>query len=100
MSFFSLVHCDLRLYCETLQLLYEFWMFSRNLLTACVSQCDWWIRCAQWQHLFFLSPSAGNKWNFRKMVSYAEMLDRIKQQWPSLEPLPGDETGTAKVSPD
>ncbi|XP_053488668.1 molybdenum cofactor biosynthesis protein 1 isoform X2 [Ictalurus furcatus] len=42
-------------------------------------------------------PFDGNKWNFRKMVSYAEMLDRIKQQWPSLEPLPGDETGTAKA---
>ncbi|KAF7704673.1 molybdenum cofactor biosynthesis protein 1 isoform X1 [Silurus meridionalis] len=42
-------------------------------------------------------PFDGNKWNFRKMVSYAEMLDRIKQQWPSLEPLPGEETGTAKA---
>ncbi|XP_060790697.1 molybdenum cofactor biosynthesis protein 1 isoform X2 [Neoarius graeffei] len=42
-------------------------------------------------------PFDGNKWNFRKMVSYAEMLDCIKQQWPSLEPLPGDETGTAKA---
>uniref|UniRef100_A0A8B9LLP1 cyclic pyranopterin monophosphate synthase n=2 Tax=Astyanax mexicanus TaxID=7994 RepID=A0A8B9LLP1_ASTMX len=42
-------------------------------------------------------PFDGNKWNFKKMVSYAEMLDRIKQQWPSLETLPGDETGTAKA---
>ncbi|XP_072545202.1 molybdenum cofactor biosynthesis protein 1 isoform X2 [Salminus brasiliensis] len=42
-------------------------------------------------------PFDGNKWNFKKMVSYAEMLDRIKQQWPSLEPVPGDETGTAKA---
>ncbi|KAI4905080.1 hypothetical protein NFI96_016803 [Prochilodus magdalenae] len=42
-------------------------------------------------------PFDGNKWNFKKMVSYAEMLDRIKQQWPGLEPLPGDETGTAKA---
>ncbi|KAM9465821.1 molybdenum cofactor biosynthesis protein 1 isoform 1-T1 [Clarias gariepinus] len=42
-------------------------------------------------------PFDGNKWNFRKMVSYAEMLDCIKQRWPSLEPLPGDETGTAKA---
>lgn len=42
-------------------------------------------------------PFDGNKWNFKKMVSYAEMLDRIKQQWPNLEPLPGDETGTAKA---
>ncbi|KAB5562060.1 hypothetical protein PHYPO_G00013600 [Pangasianodon hypophthalmus] len=42
-------------------------------------------------------PFDGNKWNFRKMVSYAEMLDRIKQQWPNLETLPGDGTGTAKA---
>lgn len=42
-------------------------------------------------------PFDGNKWNFKKMVSYAEMLDRIKQQWPDLETLPGDETGTAKA---
>ncbi|TSM77410.1 Molybdenum cofactor biosynthesis protein 1 [Bagarius yarrelli] len=42
-------------------------------------------------------PFDGNKWNFKKMVSYAEMLDCIKQHWPSLELLPGDETGTAKV---
>uniref|UniRef100_A0AAR2JZS1 Molybdenum cofactor biosynthesis protein 1 n=1 Tax=Pygocentrus nattereri TaxID=42514 RepID=A0AAR2JZS1_PYGNA len=42
-------------------------------------------------------PFDGNKWNFKKMVSYAEMLDHIKQQWPNLEPLPGDETGTAKA---
>ncbi|XP_076834627.1 LOW QUALITY PROTEIN: molybdenum cofactor biosynthesis protein 1 [Brachyhypopomus gauderio] len=42
-------------------------------------------------------PFDGNKWNFRKMVSYAEMLDRIKQQWPCLEAVPADEAGTAKA---
>ncbi|XP_062863767.1 molybdenum cofactor biosynthesis protein 1 isoform X1 [Trichomycterus rosablanca] len=42
-------------------------------------------------------PFDGNKWNFKKMVSYAEMLDHIKQQWPNLEPLPGNETDTAKA---
>ncbi|KAG7225150.1 hypothetical protein INR49_014781 [Caranx melampygus] len=30
-------------------------------------------------------PFDGNKWNFKKMVSYQEMLDRIRQQWPKLE---------------
>ncbi|KAK1793194.1 hypothetical protein P4O66_011595, partial [Electrophorus voltai] len=42
-------------------------------------------------------PFDGNKWNFKKMVSYAEMLDRIKQQWPGLEAVPADEAGTAKA---
>lgn len=35
-------------------------------------------------------PFDGNKWNFKKMVSYQEMLDLIRQRWPDLERL---ETG-------
>ncbi|KAG7466057.1 hypothetical protein MATL_G00160800 [Megalops atlanticus] len=42
-------------------------------------------------------PFDGNKWNFKKMVSYQEMLDRIRQQWPDLEQLPGGEADTAKT---
>ncbi|XP_060938341.1 molybdenum cofactor biosynthesis protein 1 isoform X2 [Limanda limanda] len=42
-------------------------------------------------------PFDGNKWNFKKMVSYQEMLDRIKQQWPKLEPLQTEPTDTAKI---
>lgn len=42
--------------------------------------------------------SAGNKWNFKKMVSYQEMLDSIRQQWPDLEKLQTGHTETAKVS--
>ncbi|KAK6307642.1 hypothetical protein J4Q44_G00227900 [Coregonus suidteri] len=42
-------------------------------------------------------PFDGNKWNFKKMVSYQEMLDRIRQQWPSLEKLPLGKTDTAKT---
>ncbi|MBN3313726.1 MOCS1 protein, partial [Atractosteus spatula] len=42
-------------------------------------------------------PFDGNRWNFRKMVSYQEMLDRIRQQWPDLEKLPAGETDTAKI---
>lgn len=54
-------------------------------------------------HRFFKSspchpqPIAGNKWNFRKMVSYKEMLDTIRQQWPGLEKLPEEDSSTAKV---
>ncbi|XP_074548858.1 molybdenum cofactor biosynthesis protein 1 isoform X2 [Halichoeres trimaculatus] len=42
-------------------------------------------------------PFDGNKWNFKKMVSYQEMLDRIRQQWPDLEMLQTGQTDTAKT---
>uniref|UniRef100_A0A8C4HNN1 Molybdenum cofactor biosynthesis protein 1 n=1 Tax=Dicentrarchus labrax TaxID=13489 RepID=A0A8C4HNN1_DICLA len=42
-------------------------------------------------------PFDGNKWNFKKMVSYQEMLDRIRQQWPNLEKLQTGQTDTAKT---
>ncbi|XP_067311043.1 molybdenum cofactor biosynthesis protein 1 isoform X2 [Pseudorasbora parva] len=42
-------------------------------------------------------PFDGNRWNFKMMVSFQEMLDRIKQKWPNLEPVPGEETDTAKA---
>ncbi|XP_068607762.1 molybdenum cofactor biosynthesis protein 1-like [Brachionichthys hirsutus] len=42
-------------------------------------------------------PFDGNKWNFKKMVSYQEMLDQIKQQWPDLEILQTGHTDTAKT---
>lgn len=42
-------------------------------------------------------PFDGNKWNFKKMVSYQEMLDHIRQQWPDLEQIQGGETDTAKA---
>ncbi|XP_052475978.1 molybdenum cofactor biosynthesis protein 1 isoform X1 [Carassius gibelio] len=42
-------------------------------------------------------PFDGNRWNFKMMVSYQEMLDSIKQKWPNLEPVPGEETDTAKA---
>ncbi|KAF7253527.1 Molybdenum cofactor biosynthesis protein 1, partial [Varanus komodoensis] len=43
-------------------------------------------------------PFDGNKWNFKKMVSYKEMLDTIKQRWPELEKLPCEEvSSTAKT---
>lgn len=43
------------------------------------------------------NPKAGNKWNFKKMVSYKEMLDTLRQRWPELETLSGEESTTAKV---
>ncbi|XP_031177209.2 molybdenum cofactor biosynthesis protein 1 isoform X2 [Sander lucioperca] len=42
-------------------------------------------------------PFDGNKWNFKKMVSYQEMLDHIRQQWPNLEKLQTGQTETAKT---
>ncbi|KAM9608229.1 molybdenum cofactor biosynthesis protein 1 isoform 4-T4 [Morphnus guianensis] len=41
-------------------------------------------------------PFDGNKWNFKKMVSYKEMLDTIKQRWPELEKLTCETSSTAK----
>lgn len=46
--------------------------------------------------LFFFSIE-GNKWNFKKMVSYQEMLDQIRQHWPDLERLQSGPADTAKV---
>lgn len=42
-------------------------------------------------------PFDGNKWNFKKMVSYQEMLDHIRQQWPNLEVIQTGHTDTAKM---
>ncbi|XP_027457170.2 molybdenum cofactor biosynthesis protein 1 isoform X2 [Zalophus californianus] len=42
-------------------------------------------------------PFDGNRWNFKKMVSYKEMLNTLQQQWPELEKLPEEESSTAKA---
>ncbi|XP_051852852.1 molybdenum cofactor biosynthesis protein 1 isoform X1 [Antechinus flavipes] len=42
-------------------------------------------------------PFDGNKWNFKKMVSYKEMLDMIQQRWPELEKLPEEDCSTSKA---
>ncbi|XP_038617204.1 molybdenum cofactor biosynthesis protein 1 isoform X3 [Tachyglossus aculeatus] len=42
-------------------------------------------------------PFDGNKWNFKKMVSYKEMLDTIQGRWPELVKLPVEDSSTAKV---
>ncbi|KAG8512000.1 Molybdenum cofactor biosynthesis protein 1 [Galemys pyrenaicus] len=43
------------------------------------------------------APNTGNKWNFKKMVSYKEMLDTLRGRWPELEKLPEEESSTAKA---
>ncbi|XP_038617201.1 molybdenum cofactor biosynthesis protein 1 isoform X1 [Tachyglossus aculeatus] len=42
-------------------------------------------------------PFDGNKWNFKKMVSYKEMLDTIQGRWPELVKLPVEDSSTAKT---
>ncbi|KAK7904503.1 hypothetical protein WMY93_017110 [Mugilogobius chulae] len=42
-------------------------------------------------------PFDGNKWNFKKMVSYQEMLDQIRQHWPNIGMLPTGPTDTSKT---
>lgn len=42
-------------------------------------------------------PFDGNKWNFKKMVSYQEMLDGIQQHWPNIERLQAGLSDTSKT---
>lgn len=42
-------------------------------------------------------PFDGNKWNFKKMVSYQEMLDSIRQHWPNIERLQPGLSDTSKT---
>uniref|UniRef100_A0A3B3ZSU5 Molybdenum cofactor biosynthesis protein 1 n=1 Tax=Periophthalmus magnuspinnatus TaxID=409849 RepID=A0A3B3ZSU5_9GOBI len=42
-------------------------------------------------------PFDGNKWNFKKMVSYQEMLDQIRQHWPDIGMLQTGPTDTSKT---
>lgn len=41
-------------------------------------------------------PFEGNKWNFGKMLSYREMLDRIRTRYPDLIRLQDDANDTSK----
>jgi len=42
-------------------------------------------------------PFDGNKWNKGKMFSYQEMLDLIKDRYPTLEKVPGHRNDTSKT---
>lgn len=42
-------------------------------------------------------PFDGNKWNFKKMVSYNDMLDIIKTRWPDIQRIQDRPNDTSKV---
>lgn len=42
-------------------------------------------------------PFSGNKWNDKKMVSFQEMLDKIRSKWPDFKALPNEPNDTSKV---
>ena len=42
-------------------------------------------------------PFDGNRWNFKRMVSYQQMLDTIRDKWPDLERLSDHPNDTSKV---
>jgi len=43
-------------------------------------------------------PFDGNKWSFKKMVSYMEMLDTFKSRWPDLYRIQDHPNDTSKVN--
>ena len=43
-------------------------------------------------------PFDGNKWNFKKLVPYKEMLDTIQLKWPTLYKLNDEPNNTSKVN--
>ncbi|XP_046992646.1 molybdenum cofactor biosynthesis protein 1-like [Schistocerca americana] len=42
-------------------------------------------------------PFSGNKWNDGKMVSFSEMVQIIRKQWPNFDPLPNGPNDTSKA---
>ncbi|KAL8622867.1 hypothetical protein ACOMHN_026988 [Nucella lapillus] len=42
-------------------------------------------------------PFDGNRWNFKRMVSYQQMLDMIRDRWPQLERLSDRPNDTSKA---
>lgn len=42
-------------------------------------------------------PFDGNKWNFKKMLSFSEMLENVKKRWPNLERLEDGPNDTSKA---
>ncbi|XP_057654559.1 molybdenum cofactor biosynthesis protein 1 isoform X3 [Diorhabda carinulata] len=42
-------------------------------------------------------PFTGNKWDVRKMVSYKDMVNRIRQKWPDISPLENNPNDTSKA---
>lgn len=42
-------------------------------------------------------PFNGNKWDVSKMVSYRDMVDQIKREWPDFSPMVNGPNDTSKV---
>ena len=42
-------------------------------------------------------PFDGNRWNDRKMVPYAEMVERLRRRWPELRRISDRPNDTSKV---
>ena len=42
-------------------------------------------------------PFTGNKWDFNKLLSYKEMVEKIKQEFPDFYPLDNGPNDTSKV---
>ena len=68
------------------------------MYVLCAVYCDN-IKSQQLVDVRFIEymPFDGNKWNYSKFVSYAEMLNLIKTQWPSFQRLPDSPNDTSKV---
>ncbi len=47
--------------------------------------------------IYFMNFLLGNKWNFKKFVSYQEMLNIIQEKWPTVERLRDQANDTSKV---
>ena len=47
--------------------------------------------------IYFMNVLLGNKWNFKKFVSYQEMLNIIQEKWPTVERLRDQANDTSKV---
>lgn len=43
-------------------------------------------------------PFTGNKWEMEKLVSYKEMVEKIRAKWPTFAPLENGPNDTSKVS--
>ncbi|XP_056637309.1 molybdenum cofactor biosynthesis protein 1 isoform X2 [Diorhabda sublineata] len=42
-------------------------------------------------------PFTGNKWDVKKMVSYKDMVNKIRQKWPDFSPLENNPNDTSKA---
>lgn len=42
-------------------------------------------------------PFGGNRWNFKRMISYQQMLDMIKNKWPDIQRLSDGPNDTSKA---